>query len=306
MFEYFPAGVFHGPDRGADHLVGPDDQADPGFPEYVHGRAVVLGRDDDQGTGTVPRFGKGKDLVRARLPAVDQDGVRACFAIGRSPLQGLIHAPARDQRLHPRDNAEVRVPLAVLAGPDLAAELVDVCQGLFTAVDEAVGLGELLVFDTHAGYPPLFEFPHQAPHVVEVAVTGVAVQQDRDIRGVGHEFQHVHHLGPACLVAVPHAELRRQGEAARPDALEPGLLHEFRRDAVMGFQEELQLGRFEQVPQLSAFALFRVHFRMLFSYISAARATSAGKSISIQARPVMSSTRNNPGVSLSRSRMASS
>ena len=138
--------------------------------------------------------------------------------------------------------------MAVLAGPYLAAEFIDIGQGLFLAADEAVGLGEFLVFNADAGYPALFELPDQAPHIIEVAVAGIAVQQDRDLRGVGHEFQHIDDLGPACLVAVPDAELGRQGQAARPDTLEPGLLHEFGRDAVVGFQDELQVRRFQQVP----------------------------------------------------------
>ena len=175
-----------------------------------------------------------------------QDGIGPGCAISLGPLQGLIHAPARDQCLHPCNNAKIRVLPAVFTGPDLAAKFINIGQGLFLAVNEAVGLGEFLVFNADAGYAALFELSDQAPHVVEVAVTGITVQQDRDIRGVGHEFQHVDDLGPACFITVPDTELGRHGQAAGPDPLEPCLLHEFGRDAVMGFQDELQFGRAEQ------------------------------------------------------------
>ena len=69
--------------------------------------------------------------------------------------------------------------MGVLGGPDLAAELVHLCQGLLLAVDEAVGLGEELVLQTHAGDPPLLQLAHQPANVVEVAVAGIPVEQNR-------------------------------------------------------------------------------------------------------------------------------
>ena len=65
LFENFPAYVFHGPDGRTDHVVGPDNQADPGFPEYVYGCAVVFCRYDYQGAGAIPFPGEGDDFIRA-------------------------------------------------------------------------------------------------------------------------------------------------------------------------------------------------------------------------------------------------
>jgi hypothetical protein len=48
---------------------------------------------------------------------------------------------------------------------------------LTLSVQEAVGLGKLLILDADAGDAALFQFSHQAAHVVEVAVTGIAVEQ---------------------------------------------------------------------------------------------------------------------------------
>src|SRR5581483_3701513 len=74
---------------------------------------------------------------------------------------------------------------------------------------------------------------HTPARVVEIAVAGVAVEQDGDRGDVAHELKHVHHLRPAGLVVVAHAELRRQREPAGPDAGEAGLLGDARADAVV-------------------------------------------------------------------------
>src|SRR5690606_20994522 len=151
----------------------------------------------------------------------------------------------------------------------------------------------------------LLELAHEAPHVVEVAVAGVAVQQDRDGGDIRHELEHVHHLRPAGLVVVAHAELRGDGEAAGPDALEAGLLDDAGGDAVVGLEKELELRRVEQLAQLAGAAHGRLfddaglgsHYfpsngraGIRGNTSSRARVTSSGKSISIQGRPLTSST----------------
>ncbi len=147
---------------------------------------------------------------------MDQDRVGAGEAIGLGPLQRLVHAPAGDQRLDPRHDREVLVVLRVLARLALAAERVDVGQRLALAADEAVGLRELLVLDADAGDAALLELPDQAPQVVEVAVAGIAVEQDRQVARVRHELERVDDLGPARLVVVAHAVLRGDREAQMP------------------------------------------------------------------------------------------
>jgi GNAT superfamily N-acetyltransferase len=140
--------------------------------------------------------------------------------------------------------------LAVLAGLDAAAELVDVGERLPVA-DEGVRLGEQLVLEADAGEAALAQLAHEAADVVEVAVAGVAVDQDRQGRGVGHVLEHVQHLGPRRLVAVAQAERGRHREARRPDPAEARLLDDLRGEAVMGLQEEGEGGRADLVPQRS-------------------------------------------------------
>ncbi|GIX28228.1 MAG: hypothetical protein KatS3mg123_2109 [Burkholderiales bacterium] len=236
--------------------------AHPGGAEHVGGGTVVSGRHDHQGRASGPLPGEGQDLVGAAFPAVDQDGVGAGGMIGLGPAQGLVQAPAGDQRLHPRHDDEVRIALAVLAGADLALELGDVGQGLAVAVDQAVHLGKQLVLDAHPGDAAAFQLLHQTAHAVEVAVACISIHEDRNAGGVGHELHHVHHLGPARLVVVAHAELGREGEPARPDALEAGLFHDAGAQAVVGLHQEFQLGGGEQRPQgggLGCWAWASVH-----------------------------------------------
>src|SRR5438045_8048960 len=71
-------------------------------------------------------------------------------------------------------------------------------------------LGKSLSSIVTPAAPHLLELAHQPPHVVEVAVAGVAVHEDRDRPGgVGHEADVLHHLRPRELVVVAHAEGRR-------------------------------------------------------------------------------------------------
>jgi len=244
---------------------------------------------------------------------VDQNRVSPGAPVGFRAPQRLLHPPAGDERLDTCDDAEVRIALGILAGGDLADELVDVRQWLALAVQKAVGLGKLLVLDAHAGDAALLELAHQAPQVVEVTVAGVAIQEDRQIAGVHHELQHVDDLGPARLVVVAYAELRRHRQSRGPDAFESRLAHEARRQTVVRLHQEFQARAGEHFAQPGAarrcgarrrrFGLGSmdvvggvVHSgrqRHSCGRISrAARSTSAGKSISIQGWPVTSATPN--------------
>ena len=223
-------------------------------------RAVVLGRHDHERRLAAPFAGELQDLVRARQLAVDQDRVGAGFRVRVRAAQRLVHAPARDQRFDARDDREVGIGLRILAGLDLAAELVDFRERLALAADEAVGLRELLVLDTDARDAALLELLHEAAHVVEVAVAGVAVEQDRQVARVRHEFEHVDDLGPARLVVVTHAELRGDREARCPDALEAGFADDPRGQAVVRFHQEFEVAADEHAAQACAARFGEVGF----------------------------------------------
>src|SRR5205807_7143739 len=183
--------------------------------------------------------------------------------------------------------------------------------------------------DADAGDPALFELAYQAPHVVEVAIARISVQQDRQIAGVGHELQHVHDLRPARFVVVAHPELGRYRKAGRPDPAESRLVHDARRQTVVGLHQELKLLALQHLAQPAAAGAAEVlavgpighgdagcachvHFHdwgsgwSLGNTSSFARVTSSGKSISIQGAPVTSATSKIRPRSNSRSRTASS
>src|SRR5260370_3316620 len=107
---------------------------------------------------------------------MDEDGTRPREPIRLGTAQRLVHTPPGDQRFHARDHAKIWIRLCVLSGRDLADELFDARQRLALAIQEAVRLRELLVFDATSGNAALLELAYQTTHVVEVAVTGVAVQ----------------------------------------------------------------------------------------------------------------------------------
>jgi hypothetical protein len=135
---------------------------------------------------------------------VDQDAVGARRVVCLGAPEGLVEAAPRDERLHAGHDREVGLGGAVLAGLDLPAELVDVGQRLMLA-DERVRLGEELVLEADRRHSALAELPDETAHVVEVAVSRVPVEEDRERRGVGHELEHLQDLGPGGLVAVAHA-----------------------------------------------------------------------------------------------------
>src|SRR5690606_817472 len=140
---------------------------------------------------------------------------------------------------------------------DPAAKLVDVGERLASAFDEAVRLRKELVLDADARDASLLELRNEPADVVEVPVTRVAIEEDRDRRRIRHELEHLEDLSPARFIAVANAELRRQREAASPDALEAGLLDDAGAQAVVRLEEKLEPIGIEEISETSRFRLRR-------------------------------------------------
>jgi len=68
-------------------------------------------------------------------------------------------------------------------------------------------------------------------------------------------MHHLENLSVGSLVAVSDAQLSGDGKPGAPDALEPGLLHDFGAQAVVGLHDELQLVGREHFAQLLGLAL---------------------------------------------------
>ena len=241
--------LLHGADGRPQQMVRPDHHADLPRAEILRRGAPVRGRHEHHGQAIAPLREEGEDLGRARLLRVDENGVGARRVIGLRALERLRQTPARDERLHAGDEHEVGVLLAVLARLDLAGELRDIGERLELGAEERIGLREELVLDHHPAHADLLQLPHEAPHVVEVAVARVTVEEHGDGGRLGHEGDVLDHLGPAQLVVVTDAEGGGQGEAARPDPLEAGFLHDARGEAVVSLHHEGDLGSRDELAE---------------------------------------------------------
>ena len=82
------------------------------------------------------------------------------------------------------------------------------------AAGEGVGLGKELVLNADPGDVTLAQLAHEPAHVVEVAVAGVAIYQDGQLRGVG---QH----SSTSSTWVQDASLLRLAEIVKPEAQMP-------------------------------------------------------------------------------------
>ena len=240
-------------------MVGPDDRGDAGGAELVGRRIGIHGRHDDDRAAPIPFAGEAQHLLGGRRLGMDQNGVGAGLAIGFGAAQRLVEPPSGDQRLDARHDRKIVVGLTVLARLDLAAELVDLGERLALA-DEGVGLGEQLVLDAHAGDLSLAQLLHQPTHVVEVAIAGVAVHQDRNVGGVRHELEHIEHLRPRRLVGIAHAERGRHRKPGCPDAAEARFFDDLGGKPVMGFHQERKLRR-EQLGAQGGSPRERLQFR---------------------------------------------
>ena len=188
---------------------------------------------------------------------MNKDGVRAGTPVCLRPPQRLVVTAARDERFRPGNNDEAVVAPRVSGGAKTPAELVDVRQ-LRRSVDKAVDLWKRLVLEADAGGAALLQFANEPACIVEVAVSRIAVDENRHGCRVGHEFDDIDDLSPRRLVAVTYPEARRDRQPTGPDRLEPGLLGDVSAEAVVGFDDEGQRGGPDQLAQTIG---FRVHDR---------------------------------------------
>jgi hypothetical protein len=104
-------------------------------------------------------------------------------------------------------------------------------------IDEAIRLGEEFVFDADRGDVALLQFTDEPLHVIEVAVSRIAIEENWNRGRIGHEFQVLKDLGPAGFVVVTDAECAEM-ERRWPNASKAGFLNDFCADAIVGFTDE--------------------------------------------------------------------
>ena len=128
----------------------------------------------------------------------------------------------------------------------MPAKFINICQRLGLAANKRICFGKQFVLDANTANVTLFQFFHQAAHVVEVPVACVAVEENREVAGVRHELAGLQDLRPAGFVVVAHAQGGADREAAPPDPIEAGLLDDLRGEAVVCLHEEFKPVGFEE------------------------------------------------------------
>src|SRR6266446_4606400 len=111
---------------------------------------------------------------------------------------------------------------------------------------------EHLGLDAHGGDIALLELAHQAADVVEVSISGVSIQKDRNAAGIAHQLDDLQHLRPTGFIAVAHSHGCGQSKTAGPNPFEASFFDQLRSQAVMGFHQKLQLPGMQKSLELSS------------------------------------------------------
>ena len=118
------------------------------------------------------------------------------------------------------------------------ANLMDVGESLATGLVEAVGLWEAFVLQAHPRDSPLFQFSNQPPNGIEVPPAGIAVDENRKIRGIRHELSDLQDLTHARFVAIANPEGGGHGKTTGPYRLETSLFDELRGESVVCLHDD--------------------------------------------------------------------
>src|SRR4029077_9098096 len=219
--------------------------------EDLGGRLIVGGWDDDYGTVLFPLTHKCQYLVGRRELAVDEDAVCSRGAVSMGSIQGFVQAQAEDESFNSGDDAEIAILLRIFCRPDLTGKFLGIGKELVFLIEERIRLGKYLVLDAHGRDIALLELAHQAAHIVEVSISSVSIQEDRNTAGIAHQFDDLQHLGPTGFIAIAHSHGRGQSKTAGPDPFEARFFDQPRSQAVMGFHQKLQLPGMQKSLELS-------------------------------------------------------
>src|SRR5712671_2554671 len=159
-------------------------------------------------------------------------------------------------------------------------------------IEERIGLGKHLVLDAHGRDIALLELAHQAAHIVEVSISSVSIQKDRNAAGIAHQFYDLQHLGPASFITVAHSHGCGQSKTTGPDPLETCFFDQLCSESVMGLHQEFQLFGMQKSLELSS----------LFGHACTISSGSAGlaKSMSASRRATVTDCANASMISTTR------
>ena len=176
-----------------------------------------------------PRHGRSKSAeVLFRLQGIGKDDVGPGFLVEVGPFDRAFQ-PLDGGGVGAGDDAQMRTRLA--GGADFGGGIFRRDQALVVQV--AAFLRQHLVFDMYGARARAFQFPDRAHGVERFAITGVAVDDQRQVRGARHHagdeaefFQ-----GQNTNVGKPHG--RRHRAARDIQSLEPGLFGQHPGQTVM-------------------------------------------------------------------------
>ncbi len=246
-------GLLHALDRAAQHLVGPDHHLDPGALQLREGDRGVEGGHHHHRRRAVPETHELQDLGRGLGLGVHEHHVRPRVGVGVGPAQRLLHAPARDEGLDPRDQHEVGVLAGVDRGADLARELLHRQELALHARVEAALLGEDVVLHADARDARPLVLLHGAHDVDHVAVAVVDVRDDRRRHRLVDEQGGLEVLGHGEQVHVRHRPLGGgDREAGGPHHREARRLDELGGERVVGAHHRDQARPAKERAQESA------------------------------------------------------
>lgn len=212
-----------GLDRAAQGVVGVYDHAEAAPGQFGGGHVVVGGRHHDDGKLPAVPFPEGEHLLRALLLGMDQKSVGARALVHLGPVEGLVQATTRDQRLDPRHDHQLAAATALHGGADLGREIRGRDE-LVVALQEAVQFGKQLVFDAHTRHAAGLVGADHVGDVVRVAESRVAVREDRYGDRAGHRGGRLEAFRHGQDIRVRDACRRGYLQSARPDEIETGFL----------------------------------------------------------------------------------
>jgi hypothetical protein len=165
---------------------------------------------------------------------MNQDGVGACSGVRRCPVQGLLHAPARDERLRPGNDQEIRRLLRLFGGPDFATMLLHRHQLALHARIKTAALREDIVFERNRRHARGFVLDNRPHHIDGVAVAIIAIGDNGQACGSPDLLNGVEVLRHGEEVRIRQGKLcGRDGKTAGPDGIKPGSLDEACAQGIM-------------------------------------------------------------------------
>lgn len=142
-----------------------------------------------------PFLRKHEDFVGSALLRVDQYRVGSSRTVRFRALQGLGHSKARYQRLDASDDDKLPTCNHISARRVFFRRTPGY-RPTAAALLRTNSLWGKPCPRYNAGNAALLQLVHESPKVVEIPIAGIAVQQDGNAGGIGHQLHVIEYLRP--------------------------------------------------------------------------------------------------------------